>query len=685
MDQLVTREGDLFQVSDRRGDFVPEQLACGLFYHDTRFLSRLELRVDGAKPELLSSSAAENYVQRVFGQARVDSEALFRKTNLAVQRQRVIYGGAMYERITLTNYELEALQTTVDLSFDADFVDLFEVRGAARARRGEQLPAELGKDWVILGYRGLDAIVRQTEVIFTVTPAALTAQSARWELQIPSHGKFVLDLIVRPAENGKRPGLMGFDAALMALKAEYGAWSARCAAIESDSETLNRVLERSVKDLRILLADYGKGPFPVAGIPWYAVPFGRDSILTALEALPLTPSLARGTLRTLAAWQGTEQNDWRQEAPGKIAHELRFGEMANLDEIPFKRYYGTVDATPLFLVLLCEYYAWTGDLGLVRELLPNIKAALGWIGEGFLEFRADQGMGLVVQSWKDSPNSMTHRDGRPAASPVAVSEVQGYVYDAKRRLAPILAELGEAELAQRLQTEAEELKQRFGAAFWMEDRQYHAIALDGAGRQVGTVSSDIGHCLWSGIIDAEKAPAVAAGLTGPGLFSGWGIRTLAADESSYNPLSYHNGSVWPHDTALCVLGLKRSGFDAEANRVLGALVDAAAHFPDHRLPELFCGYARQDGAPVDYPVACSPQAWAAAAPFALIQAILGLEPDAPNATLRVRPALPAGLGRLTVRGLRVGGAVVDLTVTASGVQADVREGNLRVVQAGAVL
>ncbi|HYG59294.1 MAG TPA: amylo-alpha-1,6-glucosidase, partial [Symbiobacteriaceae bacterium] len=381
------------------------------------------------------------------------------------------------------------------------------------------------------------------------------------------------------------------------------------------------------------------------------------------------------------AWMGTEVNEWRQEEPGKIPHELRFGELANLDEIPFARYYGTVDATPLFLVLVCEYYAWTGDLDLVRELLPNIKAALGWIDRqgAFLTYRADQGMGLAVQSWKDSADSMTHRDGQPARSPVAVAEVQGYVYDAKRRLAPILARLGEAELSDRLAREAGALKDRFNQAFWMADRAYYALAIDGDGRQVATLSSDIGHCLWSGIVAGEKAPAVARRLLAPELFSGWGIRTLATCASSYNPMSYHNGSVWPHDTAICILGLKRYGFDREASQATTGLLEAAVHFPDFRLPELFCGYAREEGAPVAYPVACSPQAWAAAAPFALVQALLGLAPDASRGVLRVRPALPAWLGHLAVRGLRAGSGVVDLTVTAAGTSATVREGNLQVI------
>jgi glycogen debranching enzyme len=365
---------------------------------------------------------------------------------------------------------------------------------------------------------------------------------------------------------------------------------------------------------------------------------------------------------------------------------MRRGEMANLDEVPFGRYYGSVDSTPLFLVLLCEYYAWTGDLELVRELLPNVRAALSWLdtygdsdGDGFLEYRADPGKGLVVQSWKDTSTSMSHRDSHPAASPVAVSEVQGYAYDARRRLAPILAQLGETELSQRLIKEAEDLKIRFNAAFWMQDRQYLAIALDGTKAQVGTVASDAGQCLWSGIVDAPKAVHVARRLVAPDLFTGWGIRTLSTDEATYNPMSYHNGSVWPHDNSLCVLGLKRYGYDREANIVATGLLEAAVHFASFRLPELFCGYSREEGIPVAYPVACAPQAWAAATPIALVQGMLGLSPDAAAGLLRLRPSLPDWVGRLALRGLRVGAAVVDVEVTREGTRATVRDGQLDVV------
>lgn len=701
MDQLVTREGVLFQVSDPRGDFSPQHPISGLFAYDTRYLSRFELLVNGAPPQLLTASAGEGYIQRVFAGATDEAQTLFHRMDLGLRRTRLLHGGVMYERVEVTNCTIRPLEVRLELRFDADYADLFEVRGMRRQRRGERLPPSVAAERVTLGYKGLDDVTRRTELRFGPAPAHIEAEHARWQFSLPPQGAAVIDvaiIVTRDEEAGplqdeapqsqqkEAPHVQGYDVALDALSASYAAWRRECTAIESDSETLNRVLERSLLDLRILRDDRGHGPFCVAGIPWFATPFGRDSLIVAIQTLPLCPALARGTLRTMATTQGREVNAWRCEEPGKIAHELRAGEMANLGEVPFGRYYGSVDSTPLFLVLLCEYVAWTGDLELARELLPRLRAALDWMdrygdadGDGFLEYVADPGKGLAVQSWKDSHDSMSHRDGRPARSPVAVVEAQGYAYDARRRLAPILARLGESELAARLSRQAEQMKQRFNQEFWMEDRAYPAIALDGEKARVGTVSSDPGHCLWSGIVDEEKAAHVARRLLAPDLFSGWGIRTLSATELTYNPMSYHNGSVWPHDNALCVLGLKRYGYDHEANLVATGLIEAATHVGEHRLPELFCGYSRAEGLPIAYPVACSPQGWAAATPLSLVQAMLGLEPDAPGGVLRLRPRLPDWLGRLALRGLRVGGAVLDVEATRDGARVTVREGELEVI------
>lgn len=686
MDQLVTREGDLFQVSDGHGDLTPQHASSGLFSRDTRFLSRFELFVNGVKPQIFMARAADDDRPRVVASASSGYDALFHHVDLGIERYRVLHGGVMYERIGVTNYTRQVTTVHLELRFGADFASIFEVRGVARQRHGEHLTAQVEPERVLLGYRGLDDVVRQTELRFITLPAYVDADRALWHMELPPRGATTIDVAVRPDENGAFAPWSGFDAAVTALAHSYDEWRRACMAIESDSELLNHVLERSLLDLRLLLADQGHGPFLVAGIPWFAAPFGRDSIIAAIQALPLNPDLARGTLRTMAALQGRAVDPRSHEEPGKIHHEMRCDEMCNLGELPFKRYYGSVDSTPLFLVLLCDYYAWTGDLELARELLPNVRAALEWLdsygdadGDGFLEYTADSGKGLVVQSWKDSSESMSHRDGRPAEGPVAVCEAQGYVYDARRRLAPLLAALGEVELARRLTEQAEELKRRFNRAFWMDDEQYLAIALDGAKARVESIASDAGHCLYSGIVDTSHAAHVARRLLSPDLFSGWGIRTLGTRETTYNPMSYHNGSVWPHDNSLCIAGLKRYGFDQEANAAATALLRAAAHFAYQRLPELFCGYGSDDGVPVDYPVACSPQAWAAATPILLIQSMLGLSPDAPAGVLRLRPRLPDWLGRLALRGLRVGEATLDLEVTPTGSNATVREGALEVI------
>ncbi len=724
MDQLVTREGRLFQVSDANGDFTRAHDVSGLYAYNTRFLDVFELRVNGAAARPLAASVAEDDIQRVWAQAEVGEEPVPHGAPLGVQRRRVLDDTAMYERITVTNYGRHETVVELELRFAADYADVFEVRGLQRPARGRSLPVEVDDraGTVALGYRGLDGVTRRTTLCFNLAPASLDAARATWRTPLAAQRSITLDVTVGVAEGDGNlahdrvgdPGSAGrdqrattatatavtelpviaapqgqpsdFDAAFAALRRSYADWRASCTVLETDSQALQTVLDRSALDLRLLLADLGDGPFPVAGIPWFAVPFGRDSLIAAIQALPLTTELARGTLRTLAALQGREVNVQRQEEPGKIPHELRRGEMANLGEVPFGRYYGSVDSTPLFLVLLCDYDAWTGDLALARDLLPNIRAALHWIdtygdrdGDLLIEFEADSGRGLAVQSWKDSADSLSHRDGSPASGAIAVAEAQGYVYDAKRRLAPLLARLGEHDLAERLSREATALKERFNAAYWMADRDYLALALDGAKRQVGTVTSDAGHCLWSGIVDTEKATPVARRLTAPDLFSGWGIRTLATGEATYNPMSYHNGSVWPHDTSLCALGLKRYGYDRAANTVAMAVVAAARRFPDARLPELYCGFDAADGLPVPYPLACSPQAWAAGAPLALVRAMLGLEPDAAGGVLRLRPLLPDGVDRLSLRGLRVGAATVDLNVTRVGVESSVRTGALDVV------
>jgi glycogen debranching enzyme len=443
--------------------------------------------------------------------------------------------------------------------------------------------------------------------------------------------------------------------------------------VDSDHELLDRTLARSIGDLAALRND---GPLPgehyiAAGIPWFATLFGRDSIIAALETVAFIPSFALATLEVLARLQATKDDPWHDAEPGKILHEMRTGEMARAGETPHDAYYGSIDSTPLWLILLGEAHAWTGDDALLDRLWPNALAALAWIddsgdlnGDGFVEYRRRSKLGLLNQGWKDSGDAIRHTDGQPAIGPIALAEVQGYVYAAKRAMARLARHRGEMELAARLDTAADVLRDRFDEAFWMPKAGFYAMALDGEKRQVGSIGSNAGQALWTGIVPAERAARVAARLLEPDMFSGWGVRTFASGQPGYNPVGYHTGSIWPHDNALIAAGLKASGATDGANLLAGRLIEAAQWFPDLRLPELFCGFPRDEvGAPVAYPVACSPQAWAAAAPFYLLHTMLGLRADATANRLElIRPTLPDWLGRITIKGLPVGGCTVDLLV-----------------------
>ena len=452
---------------------------------------------------------------------------------------------------------------------------------------------------------------------------------------------------------------------------QYRIWTDRATRVDSDGELLDLAIQRSVADLRLLMND---GPRPglryiAAGVPWFTTLFGRDAIITALEALPFMPDLAVETLRVLADWQATDRDPGRDMAPGKILHELRFGEMVRTREIPHRPYYGSIDATPLWLVLLGETTRWTGDLDLVRELWPNVLAALAWIdadgdidGDGFIEYVRGGPQSLFNQGWKDSGDSIRHRDGSIAQPPTALVEVQGYVYDAKLRVAELARLIDQPDLATRLESEAADLRRRFDAAFWMSDVGYYAVALDADKRQVGSITSNPAHGLWSGIVPEERVAQIAERLMGPELDSGWGIRTYAAGQPGFNPIGYHTGSIWPHDNALAAAGLKRAGRHDEAGRIATRIFEAARESPEFRLPELFCGFTRDPASlPVPYPVACSPQAWAAAAPLSLLQTMLGMHARAADGILELdRPHLPTWLGKVTVHNLRVGGQTVDL-------------------------
>jgi glycogen debranching enzyme len=712
---LTLKHGNLYLLTDAFGDVHPGGRGLGLYRDDTRVLSRYELRVNGFRPLVLRASGGPGFrssiqltnpdVRRHPLEKR-DPEIVMRRQSMGIVRERLL-ADAFRERISVRNYTSHPERCEVTLTLGTDGADIFEVRGMQRVRRGDVLPILVGEDdegaRATFAYRGLDGVVRTTFMAASRAAVVEEGPLLRFSELLEPGG--ALSLVVsmwtaeepweavrdaapedrfpaRPVISPERPD------------EDHRAWAAASATVRASDAFFERTLERARSDLRALVATWpGTGEeYVAAGVPWFATLFGRDAIISALETLAFRPRIAIDTLEVLARHQSTVDDPSRDAEPGKILHELRTGEMARLGEVPHVPYFGSVDSTPLWLVLLSETHAWTGDDALVERLWPNALAALDWIdrsgdldGDGFVEYRRRSDDGLLNQGWKDSFDGIRMRDGRLAEAPIALVEVQGYVWDAKRRLAALAGRRGDHALAERLFAEAEELRGRFEAAFWMEEAGTYAMALDRSKRQADAIASNAGHALWSGIVAPERAGRVAAVLLSPAMDPGWGIRTLAGDQAGFNPIGYHLGSVWPHDNALIAAGLKRYGLAREAGLVAEQVIGASRHFRDYRLPELYCGFSRDESPlPVPYPVACVPQAWAAGAPFSLLQTMLGLRADAPAGTLElVAPELPEWLERVVLQNVTVGKAVVDLHVsrTTEGVGLEVvrRTGSLDVV------
>jgi glycogen debranching enzyme len=671
----VLKNDDTFAMFDRFGDIAalaPGQE--GLYHDDTRYLSHQELTINGARPLYLGSSVEEAnsllVIDLMNPDLTVEGRVVLPKGTLHLVRAKLLWKGACYEHIRMSNHGEEAATVRIEMTFDGDFVDLFEVRGMQRQQRGERLPPEVTGREVVLPYQGRDHRWRKTHVRFEPTPRSIDAGRVSFDVRLdPGQEHHIYCTVVCECEGEPRPQVLPYHSALHENNAARSLGLGSRSAVVTSNPLVNLWLDRSVSDLDMLTTQLPTGPYPYAGVPWYSTTFGRDGILTALEYLWVDPSLARGVLSFLAATQATEIDAERDAEPGKILHEARRSEMAHTREIPFGRYYGTVDATPLFLVLAAAYHQRTGDLALIRTLWPNILAALRWVdeygdrdGDGFVEYARRSKEGLAQQGWKDSHDSVFHRDGQPAQPPIALCEVQGYVYMGKAMLAELARAMGDHDLAQRLAAEADRLRRRFQDAFWCDDLGIYALALDGAKQPCRVLSSNAGQVLWCGIAAPDHAQRLIDALMGPEFFSGWGIRTIAQGEPRYNPMSYHNGSVWPHDNALIAGGMARYGRTGDAVRLFASLFDASLHFDLHRLPELFCGFPRRSGAgPTLYPVACSPQAWAAAAPFAILQACLGLEIDAATSEIRLRtPQLPPFIDWLRIDRLGAPGASCDL-------------------------
>ena len=678
---LVLKHDHMFMLVDMRGDVAPPgHCGLGLFHDDTRILSHYALRFEGGPAALLSSNASKMFHAQVdlaiSGTAFI--EQYWDTRNVIHIRRDLLLDERLTERLTITNFLLHPVDFQVELFAACDFADIFEVRGWQREGRGQFFEPTVRERDLLFRYRGRDGRLVRTALCFVRAPAELGIRGARWHLRLTPRQPLELQWQVLPEPVIEGAGV-GFRAGLEERYAPiahtYAEWQAGCARFTSDVEELNLALAQAITDLRALYVTPDGEPVISAGIPWYSAPFGRDSIITSLETLPVEPRVARDTLVYLARHQGEIADPFTEEQPGKIMHELRRGEMAGAGEVPHVPYYGTIDATPLWLVLLHEYWRWTADDPLVRALLPNAVRALEWIdrcgdvdGDGFVEYARTSEKGLVNQGWKDSWDGVPFPDGSLPEPPIALVEVQGYVYDAKARMADLFSAFGDAARAERLRAEAGAMRQRIQNTFWLEPLGTFALALDGAKRPIPTSTSNAGHLLWSRVPTPEQARRMAGVLLGPGLFSGWGIRTLSAEHPVYNPMSYHDGSIWPHDNALVALGLSLADHKADVLPVVRAMYEAALGMRYRRLPELFCGMRRDRSArPVHYPVSCSPQAWAAGAFFMLLQAALGLLPDAPAGVLHVRePALPDFLRELVVSGLRVGGSSVTLQFTRRG-------------------
>ena len=674
------KHGDMFGVFDHFGDITfGEGSADGLYRKDTRHLCALRLLIDQRGPLLLSSTVQDdNGLLRVdltnpdfFEDGRLDLP----RDTIHIARSKFLWNDVCYERLGIRNFGSAPRQLALTLSYKADFADIFEVRGQKRERRGDTR-TELARDGVTFSYRGLDGVTRLTAIRFAPEPAELAEDRAVFRFDMPARGLASLFIAIS-CEDGA-PKVTPARRFFVCLRAAHRALRRsvhRAASIETSNQIFNEVLRRSTADLYMLLTDTEHGPFPYAGIPWFSTAFGRDAIITALEMMWLDPAVARGVLAFLAATQATEFRPEADAEPGKILHEMRAGEMARLGEVPFALYYGSVDGTALFVVLAGRYFEQTGDVATLRRLWPHVEAALAWIdqhgdrdGDGFVEYAAGHGGGLTNQGWKDSGDSVFHADGGDAEGPIALCEVQGYVYAAKRHASAIAAALGLASRAEALRRAAERLRADFEDAFWCEDIGTYALALDGRKRPCRVRSSNAGQLLFSGIVSAERAQRVADQLMDAAFFTGWGIRTIAASEARYNPMSYHNGSVWPHDNALIGLGLARYGLKRHLQRLLSGLFDAAAHMDLRRLPELFCGFRRSRGkGPTLYPVACSPQAWSCAAPLSLLQACLGLDIKGQPASIRFRqPRLPEFLDQVILRALAAGDSRLDILLRRHG-------------------
>jgi len=660
-------------VFDRLGDIQTSGLGeQGLFFQGTRYLSEFTLNLWNARPLLLSSNVEANNFLFSADLANLDvardEEPVIPRGTLHLLRSRFLWHDACFEEFLFVNHGFLPLEVPVSIVVDADFADIFEVRGTHRQKKGRRLETEISQDSLQLSYEGLDGVIRRTCVRCDLEPAHIADGVLELEINLQPKEKFAFHLQISCDPQDTR-NTVSYDSAMSAAHNEMKSTAAAFPRIASSNSRFSDWITRSFADVQMMIVGNPEHDYPYAGVPWFSTVFGRDGIITALQTLWLNPQIAKGVLSCLASTQATKIDPANDAEPGKILHEMRGGEMAALGEVPFQRYYGSVDATPLFVALAGAYYERTGDRAFLSQLWPHVERALRWIddygdvdGDGFVEYARHTSRGLVQQGWKDSDDAVFHADGALAEAPIALCEVQGYVYAAKLAAAGLSRVLGKQDMAAALQVQAETLRHKFEEQFWCDELSTYALALDGRKQPCRVRTSNPGHCLYSGIVSTERAHRVARTLLSADFFTGWGVRTVASNELRYNPLSYHNGSIWPHDNSIIASGLARYGFKDLAGQILMGLLDLSSMVELHRLPELICGLNRRpDEGPTLYPVACSPHTWAAAAPFMILQACLGIVVEGENNRIIFhRPCLPDGIPQLGIKGLRCGDTCVDL-------------------------
>jgi glycogen debranching enzyme len=688
-DAIVLKDENVFFLCEQDGNVPTEDgHGYGLFYHDCRYLNGYEFRLDGQPAPALGGSATPGFMGtfELFNrEMKTPDGTTIKKEQIGIRWRRIIdcRNLTLHDVLDFRHYGRKRAEFPVSFAFRAGFEDLYAVKGMLKDKLGT-VQAPVWKDGVLTFlYEGKDGVYRSLAVYFSPAPARIEGTRAEFDMKLDPKKteQLHVSLVIRESRDRgevepKPPAPTDLAQLQSRLHREARAWLDSATEISSDSFVLQRILDRSLRDLRVLRSTIDNETFFAGGVPWFVTLFGRDSMITALQMLAYSPDIGAQVLRLLAKYQGRRDDEWRDEQPGKILHELRVGEAAHLNLIPHTPYYGTVDATALFLILLGRHAHWTGELTLFQELKDSVERALDWMdrhgdrhGESYLTYTSDDAErgGLTNQGWKDSGDAIVNDDGSLATPPIALVEVQGYAYWAKQEIAVLYARSGDAERADRLRREAAALRARFNRDFWLEDRGLYALALQAGNRPAAVMSSNPGQALWTGIVDPDKAKRTMERLMADDMFSGWGIRTLSEKEKAYNPGSYHLGSVWPHDNALIGAGLRRYGFDEAFLKVFRGLVEAAIHFKADQLPELFCGFSRaRDPIPVRYPVADHPQAWASGSMPYFVATMLGLMPEAFDRRLRiVRPLLPDFIHHLEVRRLRVGQAEAQLSFERS--------------------